>query len=461
MGVGGLVACGDPAPVAHARRVVLITCDTLRADRLGVYGYPRGTSPEVDRFARDAVVFDEAYCVAPWTGPSLSSLLTGRMPEEIGVSRGNKYYMPGAVETLPEVLSGADIATAAVVSNWVLRRTAPGRGDVGVAQGFADFDDEMKTEQANRDSFERLAPDTTDAAIRWLEKKKQAGTDRFFLWVHYQDPHGPYTPPAEIARTFERPLTDEPELPFGENNSGRNQIPKYQQVPGQQHPESYRIRYDGEVRTFDQGFGRLVEWLRQSGWFDDALIVFSADHGESLGEHGDYFCHGENLNREVVRVPLVVHFPKGAPRPIARAAGGYQRFAPIVGHLDLWPTIIAAFGLQPIENRGVSLFNERLPPGRIMPQSYGALDGPTYWRGISDGRYRVIAEDQKPVRMYDIVIDPDEMNDIASSHGPTARQLTERYRAFLEAHAMAPVKGLEMDAKSQKGLNGLGYTGGQ
>jgi arylsulfatase len=456
-----LAACTDSAPVARARRVVLITCDTLRADRLGAYGYPLPTSPEVDRFARESIVFEEAYTTAPWTGPALSSLLTGRMPEEVGVGRGNRFYMPADVRTLAEAVFDGGIPTGAVVSNWVLRRPSPSRGDVGVAQGFVHFDDEMKSAEPNREAFERDAEGTTDAAIRWLDKQKQANTDRFFLWVHYQDPHGPYAPPAENARAFERPLTSEAEVPTGETNSGKDQIPKYQAIAGQQQPESYRIRYDGEVRTFDQGFGRLIEWLRKSDWFDDALIVFTADHGESLGEHGYWFCHGENLNREVVRVPFVVHFPKGATHPIARPAGGYQRFAPIVGHLDLWPTVIDAFGLTPTPSRGVSLFNERLPPGRIMPQSYGALDGPTYWRGISDGRYHLIAADKEPVRLYDIVVDPGEMNDIVGAQPVVARQLTEKYRAFLEANAVMPQQGIEMDAAAQKGLHGLGYTGGE
>lgn len=456
-----LAACTESTPTARARRVVLITCDTLRADRLGAYGYPLPTSPEVDRFARESIVFEEAYATAPWTGPSISSLLTGRMPEEVGVGRGNRFYMPADVRTIAETVFDGGIATGAVVSNWVLRRPSPARGDVGVAQGFVHFDDEMKSAEANREVFERNAQDTTDAAIRWLEKQKQSNNDRFFFWVHYQDPHGPYTPAPEVVKPFERPLTPEAELKIGDTNSGKDQIPKYQAVAGETHPEQYRIRYDGEVRTFDQGFGRLIDWLRANHWFDDALIVFTADHGESLGEHGNWFCHGQNLNREVVHVPLIIHFPKGATHPIARAAGGYQRFAPLVGHLDLWPTFIDAFGLTHVPARGTSLFTERLPAGRIMPQSMGALDGPAYWRGISDGRYHLIAAHQEPVRMYDIVVDPGELNDIAGAQPMVARQLTEKYRAFLETNAIQPHKGIEMDAASLKGLHGLGYTDGE
>jgi hypothetical protein len=148
----------------------------LRSDGLGAYGYPLPTSPEVDRFAR-----------------------------EVGVGGGNRFYMLADVKTIAEVVFDGAVATGAVVSHWVLRRPTRSRGDVGVAQGFVHFDDEMQSAKANRDAFERNGSVTTDATIRWLDKQKRANTERVFLLVHYQDPHGPYsaaldTPAASSRR---------------------------------------------------------------------------------------------------------------------------------------------------------------------------------------------------------------------------------------------------------------------
>src|SRR6185436_46435 len=205
----------------------------------------------------------------------------------------------------------------------------------------------------SRDVYERLAPATTDAALGWLEERKAAGEDRFFLWVHYQDPHGPYRPPAELEARFERAATDEAELAAGTTQRGLGQIPAYQVHDSERRPEPYRARYDAEIAYFDEHLGRLLDWLRASDWLIDALVVFTADHGESLGEHGYWFCHGENLHREVVRVPLVVRFPEGSAH--VRGEPG-SRIASPSGHMDLWPTIVAAFGASPGECRGLSLF---------------------------------------------------------------------------------------------------------
>ncbi|MFN0245011.1 MAG: sulfatase [Planctomycetota bacterium] len=438
--------------------MILITCDTLRADRLGAYGYPHPTSPNVDAFARESIVFQEAYAAAPWTGASLSSLLSGRMPEEIGVTGGNKFLMPNEVVTIPEILRDAKLATAAVVSNYVLKRS-PVQGDVGVQQGFAHFDDTMTSKEKNRETFERIGPDTTKAAIQWLEQQKTRGDDRFFFWVHYQDPHGPYLPPPEHAQLFERPLTEEADVPLGKGHKGKGRIPLYQRLENEQRPERYRIQYDGEVHYFDESFGHLLDWLRANGWYEDTLIVFSSDHGESLGEHGYWFCHGENLNREVVRVPFIVRFPKGAPHVGAQQDGAYRRFAPVVGHLDLWPTIFAAFGISAPPNRGTSLFQKQLPDNRIMPQSFGGVDMPVYWRAISDGRHRVIAAPGEPTKLFDIWADPGETTDLAAKRPKVAAALAQRYEAFLKSHAQPPVAGIPIDVGALKGLKALGYAG--
>jgi arylsulfatase A-like enzyme len=453
--------CSGSADRAPARRVILITCDTLRADRLGVYGYARPTSPNLDAFAHDAVVFDEAYTSAPWTGPALSSLLSGKLPDEIGVPGGNRFPMPAEAVTLAEIARDAGVRTAAVVSNWVLRRPAKELGDAGVAQGFEDFDDTMTTKEGNRDAWERTAPATTDAAIAWLEREARADQP-FFLWVHYQDPHGPYLPPPEMLARFERPPTDEPPLGLGDTHKGHHFLPAYQAIDGERRPEVYRARYDAEIATFDQSLGRLLDWLRAKAWVDDALIVVSADHGESLGEHEYWFCHGENVWREVVRVPLVVRFPKGARHVASEARDGYARVGALAGHLDLWPTILEALGLEGPPNRGTSLFAEHLPEGRVNTQTFGVPGSPQRWTAVSDGRRRLVIEGHLPPRLFDVASDPGETRDLASSSPQEVAELAALGQRFVATHASKPLdparqKGGE---REQHALEKLGYTDG-
>ncbi len=314
----------------------------------------------------------------------------------------------------------------------------------------------MTTREKNREMFERSSPDTTAAAIRWLEAAKGKGDDRFFLWVHYQDPHGPYAPPPDVAAQFPPRATATTLLQIGTTNKGKGQIPRYQAIDGERDPEAYRARYDAEIRWFDQGFGRLIEWLRTNGWFDDALVVFTADHGESLGEHDYWFCHGENVYREVVRVPLIVHYPRGTSGP---ALG---RSTALVGHLDLWPTLIGAFGLEAAPNRGVSLLGATLPSGRVVPQTMGAPGSGARWVGVTDEQYRLILPPRAAPQLYDVRADPLELVDLAASHGDVVESLAKRYQAFLRTDARKSL--LEMpapiDPEREKALEHLGYTDG-
>jgi len=448
-------------------RVVLVCCDTLRADRLGVYGYPYDLSPNLDRFARECVVFDGAWSTAPATSPAMSTLFTGRYPDELGV-RGNRVQMPPEIRTLPETLRTAGIETAAVVSNWVLSRenAAPG---AGVAQGFGHFDDRMTSnwrEQrggatGGRDPHEaatalpdRGAPDTTDAAIEWLEARRG---DRFFLWVHYQDPHGPYTPPEEDIVAVDRPLTDESPLQLGNRQAGFGKLPLYQALGDARHPEFYRIRYDAEIRYFDRELGRLLEELERRELMDGTLLVVTADHGESLGEHDHWFAHGQHIHGEVVRIPLIVRYPEGAPTPNATLEDGYRRVERIVSLTDIAPTILQAFGLRPEPGHGVSLLTRELPPFRPLAQMGAG------WYGITDGRYRVQWNQDREIRLYNLETDPGETRDLSTREPARVRALMESFEAARSRVPSLDVQGVKTPEKetNERALDALGYGGGQ
>jgi arylsulfatase A-like enzyme len=441
--------------------VILITCDTLRVDHVGCYGYARPTTPQLDALARESLLFENAWSAAPLTGPSLSSLLSGRMPDETGVTRNNRELMPESVTTLAEVVRDAGYATAAVVSNGMLRRAPAEQGNFGVQQGFASYDDEMPSMEANRPVLERTAGACTDAALRWLDSK-EAGGGRFFLWVHYQDPHGPYTPPEEHMAPFRGDHAAEPELALSKDQYGKGGIPRYQFVNGEKRRGDYVDRYDGEIHYFDAELGRLVAGLRAKGWWDDALVVFTADHGEYLGEHGFWFCHGEELWRELLRVPLLVKPPRASKTRGLDPEHKSLRVRELAAHVDVWPTVLAALDVDGPKNRGVSLCDLPLPAGRVVPQFLGPTRAPDRFLGFTDGRWRVVSPDPSTNWLFDLETDPSEQHDVANDHPDVVMSLGKRYVEFMSREKGPVLRAVlrKIDKESLRGMQGLGYTDG-
>ena len=462
--LAALSGCGAEPASPTPTRVLLLSCDTLRADRLGVYGYEREVSPRLDALAADGAVFEAAYSTAPMTQPSVSSLMTGRLPEHIGVARGNLRRLPAEVETLAERLSREGVDTAAVISNWVLRRSpgaspgTSGGAESGVAQGFAHFDDRMEAREMNREAFERLAPDTTDAAIAWLER---ADLERpFFLWVHYQDPHGPYTPPRKLAQKFAQPPGNEPPLEAGRTVLGAGQLPSYQVLAGERRPSVYRDLYDAEIRYFDRELGRLLDWLDQRELLDTSYVLFTSDHGESLGEHDFWFCHGENVHREQVRVPLIVRAPLAGPAAGRGAPRG--RIAAAASLIDVWPTVLEAFGFDPGPVPGRSLL-QPLPDDRVAGQSLVPRGDHTRWWAVSDGRYRAVWNEQTPTpRLFDVLADPGEQRDLAAGDPERVERMLTSWQRVVDRGAATAVdlgRAIETrdDPATLEALRSLGY----
>ncbi len=457
---GCLVGCSPPAPTGPARHVILITCDTLRADHLGCYGYGRPTSPHIDRLAAESVVFENAWSAAPSTGPSLSSLLTGRFPDEVGATPTNDELMPEEVVTLAEVARDAGLRTAAFVSNGVLRRPPASYGDIGVQQGFQTFDDEMNSRETHRNLPERTADECTDAVLRWLGER--SADEPFFLWVHYQDPHGPYTPPEADLALFARDASGEAPLQVGTNHSCRGQIPAYQRIGDERRPGPYVDRYDAEIRFFDAQLGRLLDGLRQRGLDDGALIAFTADHGESLGEHGCWFGHGESVQRELVRVPLLVRYPQALRTGPKAAQKGAQRVDRLVMHLDLFPTFVEALGLNAAKGRGTSLLAAEVPVDRVAPQFLGPLRNPKRRLGVTDGRWRAVLIAEDAPQLFDLSQDPGENHDLAAQNQDVLVDLQARYTTFMASDMRPRSKAVRVarDSGQRADIEKLGYTEG-
>ena len=318
--VAAVLACGPPqAPSPPARHLVLVTVDTLRADRLGAYG---------SELAQESIVFRYAFAPAPFTLPSLTALVTGRYPDAIGV-RSNAAVLQPAVLTLAERLRSLGFRTGAVVSNFVARRQS------GLDQGFEHYDDRMHQREGQRLMPERRAARTTTDALALLDELRDSG-ERVFLWVHYQDPHGPYTAPGEHRAQPGPPppgVRDQ-QLPLLPAHHGYGGIPRYQQLDRERHSSAYRAAYHAEIRFLDAQLGALFAGLRARGLWEETALTVTADHGEGLGEEGHWFAHSELLSPAETAVPLLLRVP-------GRGAAVRDDLASL---LDLVPTLLSAVG---------------------------------------------------------------------------------------------------------------------
>ncbi len=317
--------------------MILVVVDTLRADHLSCYGYGRPTSPSVDRLAEDGALFENVVAASAFTGPSVASILTGKYPRfhSFGYANGMRLLVPDEV-TLAERFRDAGYTTGAIVCNPVL---PPAQG---FHQGFETYDlKQVETRRGPRFQ-QRVAPAATAAAMEWLEQLD--ADERVFLYLHYMDPHGPYSPPAEFAERFapDEPGPVVPESDDMERNSGEGFVPAYQRLDGVRHLNEFVARYDAEIAFFDRSFGKLLDWLEDSGRYEDAVILFTADHGEALGENGYYFAHGHAVTPDQSFVPLIFKHPDVQP-------GG--RVTTTVGHVDVFRTLTAELGDAPAAQR--------------------------------------------------------------------------------------------------------------
>ncbi len=448
---------GDENQGAKAKRVILVVCDTLRADRLGCYGNTRGTSPCLDAFAASGSVYENAYAQSSMTMPSMAALLTGRPVDEIGVGGGNRYHLAESVTTLAEVAQRSGLATGAVVSNFVLREPKhDALATRGIAQGFDHYDDEMDSKEANRRLRERVAPDTTAAALRWVDETVAAGRDDFFLLTHFIDPHGPYTPPEEYVERFAQEHADATLLSFGDREVGPDEIPAYQVLGEEARAEVYVDRYEAEVAYVDEWIGALLDGLSERGLLEEALVVFTSDHGESLGEESAWFTHGFSLHRSNIHVPLLIRFPSGS----GSVPG--TRVATAVQHLDVSATILDALGTRLQGDPRNSLFDP-LPGGDgLAIQQLGRVGGWRRWVGVATDRWHFVGGEGREPQLYDLAVDPGARKNVAPSNAGVVDDLVVRYEEMIGAVAMPKVEGLirKKEKRSvEEGLKALGYGG--
>ena len=444
-----------------AKRVVLVVCDTLRPDRLGVYGNERGLTPHLDAFAESAVAYERAFAQSGMTMPSMGALLAGKTVDEIGLGRGNQWNLAMGVETLAERIASLGIATVAVVSNTVLKAPDPEEvGTVGIAQGFDVYDDRMESKERNRSVAERVAPDTTRAALAQVDALTSAGEDEFFLWVHYIDPHGPYTPPEPFKSRFERAHGPGAEtLDLGVTNGGVGEIPAYQRLGDERRVGVYLDRYDAEVAYFDDAFGALVRGFEERELMEDTLFVVTADHGEALGEHEHWFAHGHSLAAHNVHVPLLVHFPR-EDDPVEDSA---ELEGSVVGHIDVSATILDAFGLRRPGDPRRTLFDRRRDPNAVAIHQLGVRGEGQRWIGVARGPWHLMHREGKPPRLFDLDADPREENELFDERPDVAAELLAAYARAALALESEPIPAISDDPNNReraRQLSVLGYGPG-
>lgn len=317
-----LVQLGCAPGVDERPGLVLITIDTLRPDRLACYGGDPEIGTGICDLARHGTRFVWSFSPAPSTAPSIASILTSSWPSGHAVTQFATTALSLRAQTLAESLSDAGYDTAAFVANPVLRR---GRR---FEQGFTIYDDRMTRSEPNRPELqEREAGEITDAALAWLRVAQRP----WFLWIHYQDPHGPYEPPLAPRR---RDLPGAAPLPLLKDHSGYQGIPAYQALPGLRSLPAYEQRYRDEIRHVDLHVARLVAGADALG--PRPFVVLTADHAEAFGEDGYYLAHGHSVGMDQIRVPLLV-------RP-AEPGPGWVSTRPVSG-VDVAPTLLRAAGL--------------------------------------------------------------------------------------------------------------------
>jgi len=425
-------------PAARGSNVILYVADTLRADRLGCFGYARPTSPRLDAFARESLVFETAMAQASWTRPSTASILTGRYPAEHG-ARSLMSAVRADLPTLATILAGAGYDTAAFVTNLNVAAR------FGFDRGFAEY--HYLEEREDRDTVYVSAAELNAAAFPWLDAR---GDRPFFLYLHATDTHAPYRPPPGYAERFLPPDVHPTIGP-------RTPVVSLIERPALATPDNIALlsaQYDGEVALLDESFGALLDHLRARGLDRSTLVVFVADHGEEFHEHGG-FDHGRTLYQELVRVPLLVRLPAGA--------SGGRRLRGLARQIDVLPTVLAVLGVErPADLPGRVLVDGGLPADETMmetqlgrPALTGVVAGP--WKAVWGGTTRPGGE---RIELYDLGADPGERQNLAEGRPVVvgyARQTAARLRlgrASQEPAAETTV----VDPDTERRLRALGYV---
>jgi len=460
------LACAQPhRPTAD---VLLITIDTLRPDYLSINGYDRVTTPKLDRLLADGMYFEQATTPIARTTPALASLLTGAYPHRTGV-RTLTGTLDDDVTTLTEILRNSGYQTLAIVSNQVLVRSR------GLSRGFDTYD------MAADDRDARATTNATIEKFQTLDPR-----DPTFVWVHYIDPHVPYHAEPAVAARMDPGYTGPYRFNFGwmrqpgEHHAKHRPFPKDlpKRIVAHRNPLSAEVNahirrlYAADIRTLDSEINRLVHAARER-FGEDLIIVLTADHGESLGEHDFYFDHGDYVYNASIRVPLAFLLPKSHPLHASGRCRGW------VSLTDVAPTILELIGSDPAElgeqREGRSLTSclkgEALADVPVYSES-----GHSYFahlvrnrtqntvadrfRSVTLGDWKLIWSPSAPQpeawQLFNLREDPHETNDLFQPEHPMASALKGHLDAWLSREPAGDTQPSISD-EDRRALVELGY----
>jgi arylsulfatase A-like enzyme/Flp pilus assembly protein TadD len=369
--VSVFVGCSKKVQDQPKRNVLLITLDTTRADRLGCYGYATAQTPNLDALAANGTRFNNALTHVPLTRPSHASILTGTLPYHHGIWSNGPYRLKPESVTLAESFKTAGYKTGAVIASHVLFRS------FGFMQGFDYFDDRLQ-EFPGSDP-EKTATEVVMSSNRWLDQQIQPP---FFLWLHFYDPHFPFSPPEPFRSKFANSL------------------------------------YDGEIAYMDDAIGKIISKLNKLGWLKDTLVIVVGDHGEGLGEHQEP-THGYLIYDSTMRVPLIISGP-GVPRN--------KIIDSQVSISDLDPTILEACGITnktKIDGKSFWKYFQSgtIPPAPVLLENR-TLHDQFGWASLSAIRFKNWKWIQAPKpELYDLKTDPNEKNNVAVQESKRANEM--------------------------------------
>lgn len=418
-----VAGAAEAVPCSSPPNVVLLSVDTLRADFLGCYGNTWELTPHIDRLANDSLLFEDAVCEIPLTGPSFAAMFTGRFPRMVGATR-NGLRVDESVPLVTECFFHAGYYTFAVQSNWPLRGRL-----CGLDRGFTEYEDRLAQRRWGIFNRERGADQVTAIAVRLLQERPK---DRpFFAWIHYSDPHAPY----RYRRAFA------PRAAGGWRGKSRE--------------ESVRMKYASEVRFTDHHIGTLLQSLPP-----ETRIVFVADHGESLYEH-DYLGHGRYLYQACVRVPLLVYAPGVSP---GRTHVPAQT-------MDIGPTLLGLAGLpRPRGMLGMDLLQDSVPEDRArfmetfggaVPDFPGAkallqTETPSQQSVLVRGKKLTVSPHRSPA-LHDLGDDPGELRNRAALQPEIVTALRGLLEQWNAAHPFATLNPAALEGEDKAALRSLGY----
>lgn len=440
---------GDERP-----NLVLITLDTTRADHLGCYGYARAHTPNLDAFASSGARFDHTRAVANVTLPAHAAILTGHCPQSLGVPR-NSFPLPGHIPTLAQILATEGYSTAAFVSASVLS------SDLGLGRGFEVYDEAFSLQEMGRD--QRRAAATTKAARVWLADLVDAGAP-YFLWVHYFDPHFPYTPPAPYDTLY-----------GGDYDGPADGSMSYlATIWGQGTPRSEPTAadltrlvdlYDGEIAYLDHALGPLLDAVDSVETERSTVVAITADHGESLVEHDYLFNHGLHVYEPSVNVPLLVRFA-----PQAGIAAGTVVSAP-TQNMDLFTTFLVAAGATSSDASSgtdlAALAREQHPGARLLfTEAALPLAAEDAYPGVYQNLHKsqcvtdwpwklIVTPFERRRQLYRLDVDAGELHDLSAVESERVRALSAAIQQWREQRRRGAAI---VHPRNLRRLRSLGYV---